>query len=619
MRYYEAVAVLFLIILSFAIGVDARTSNTSPYPLLVLVITSFFVVVAFGWLSTFIEKSALEEASRSILLLGRGFSTRTVRIQVIIMELGMIGVIAVLGMVITSTRISPVKAGILLAGSILAIVIGALYTKIRNSMIISTRKTSVEVEFPFLLALMKTLSATHLGLYDLLNIIAESQALQAWAKEVRFAKRLATAMNISLFQAMSLIAEHHPSKLVRDTFKRIVVVGNLAGTVREVVSRTFSFIFDKLNMRLASLVDRLDIINGFLIFGFMFTPIILATVAPLSGMSVIGVIIATLAMEVPMSILTYALLSALYPSGFAAKPRILVIVIGIISLFIISILVGIHIAPIIQYSLEPHMNTEYITNPPRPGIRMEVLAIGGIIALLPPTILAEAMYRKILTYSKLIQITTDAAEIAASLGENFVTVFVRESHRYDKKIRRLVRSIVESYHTPLFRKAVVAKAPTIFHASFLEALLYTLQVGAPASVLKSLTESYENLTRLWDKTKSVTRTLEGMIISLSAVLGFFMQYLYKMFNSFAQSIQQAIEASGPYVATSLQLLSINPSIFQVLYAIVGFSVIVVSLFAGKTRGGSLIFGFRTALISYTVYQILSIFVIHFVEGPVSGG
>ena len=621
MKYYEALAVVFLLLASFIIGVQAGINKTNSYPILGLILLVFFLIYSFGWVTKALEKSALSYASKKILYMGRGVPTSLIRLQIILLEVGILGFMLGLGLIFAlgPKARSNIFVPLVLFGFMAMIGISLVLIRLRGSLAIATRKTSVEVEFPFLLALMKALSATHLSLYDLLNIISESQALKAWAKEINLAKRLSGTMSISLLQAMALIADTHPSALVRDTFKRIVIVGNLAGTIRDVVDRTFSFVFDKLNMRLTSLVDKLDMINGLLMFGFMFMPIILATIAPLSNMSVIGVVGMVLIIEVPMSLLTYALLSAMYPSGFAAKPGATATALAIFSIIIIFILTGVYLAPIVSYSLEPHGRLEYITNPPQPGLRMEFLALGGILALLPPTILAEALYRKVSTYSKLIQVTTDAAEIAASLGENFITVFTRESYRYGDKIRKLVRSIVESYQTPLFRKALVAKAPTIFHATFLEALLYTLMVGAPAPVLNGLTEAYENLTRLWDKTKSVTRTLEGMIISLSAMLGFFIQYLYKMFYGFAQAIQQAMQAGGQYAASSMSLLSINPSIFLVLYALTSLSVIIVSLFTGKTRGGSLVFGFRTALLAFTLYQILSIIVVHFVKGPMPAG
>lgn len=619
MKYYEALAVLFLLIASFIIGVQAGANHANSYPILAMVIIVFFVIYAFEWVSKVLEKSALSYASKNILYMGRGVPTSLIRLQVVLLELGILGfLLAVAFTVAVGPGIRTNLTVPVVALSFVMLVLLALtLVRLKGSLAISSRKTSVEVEFPFLLALMKALSVTHLSLYDLLNIISESSALRAWAKEIQLAKRLSGTMSISLLQAMAIISDTHPSKTVRDTFKRIVVVGNLAGTIRDVVDRAFSYVFTKLNTRLESLVDRLDLMNGIIMFGFMFVPIILATVAPLSNMSIVSVIGVVLIMEVPMSLLTYALLTAMYPSGFSARPNNTAIALAVFSIIVVVILTGLYLAPIISYALKPHTPIEYLTNPPSPGLSPIVYTVGTLIALIPPTVVAEMLYRKIVLYSTIIRITTDAAEISASLGENFVTVFTRESYRYGARIQRLARSIVESYQTPLFRQALVSKAPTIFHASFLEALLYTLMIGAPAPVLKSLTEAYENLTKLWDKTRSVTRTLEGMIISLSAMLGFFIEYLYKMFYGFAQSIQKAIESGGQYAATTLNLLSINPTTFLVLSALTSLSVIVVSLFTGKTRGGSLLFGFRTALLSFLLYQTVSLLVLHFVHGPIS--
>jgi len=616
MKYYEAPPIIILLLGSFIIGIVAGANHLNSYPILAAITLVFFVIYSFRWVSKAMESSALSYTSKNVLYMGRGIPSSFMRLQVILLELGILGFLLVLGYVVaigTHFQRSFTLFAVIVS-ALSSIALSFVLIRLRGSLTISSRKTSVEVEFPFLLALMKALSSTHLSLYDLLNIISESNSLKAWAKEVQLAKRLSGTMSISLLQAMSIISDTHPSKLVRDTFKRIVVVGNLAGTIQSVVDRVFSFIYTKLNMRLESLVDRLDIINGMIMFGFLFIPIILATVAPLTHMSLLSIVGLVLVMEVPLAIFTYAILTALYPSGFSAKPSSVATAVAVFSIIVVFILSGLYLAPIISYGLASNKMLNYNTTP-APGFNPIIYTIGVVIALLPPTIVAESLYRKVETYSSIIRLTTDVAEVSVSLGENFMTVLNRESYRYGSRVQRLVRTIVESYQTPLFRKAIITKAPTIFHASFLETLLYTLMIGAPSSVLKGLTEAYEGLTRLWEKTKSVTKTLEGMIISLSGMLGFFLEYLHKMFYGFAQTIQNATQNGNYYAFATLNLLSINPTTFVVLSVLTSVSIVMVSLFTGKTRGGSLLFGFRTALLSFLLYQIISMVVFNLVHTP----
>ena len=621
MKYYEALAVAFLTISSFAIGIEAGASGAESYPILAMIIIVYFLIYSFGWISKYFEKSAVEYASKHLFVMGRGISTAVVRTQVILLEIGVLGLLLssglalALGMVGRENIVIPV----LVLGFALLTVISLVLVRIRGGLSVSTRKTSVEVEFPFLLALMRTLAPTHLTLYDMVNIVAESGALRAWSREIRLAKRIAGAMNISLFQALTILSELHPSKTVRDTFKRIVVVGTLTGTVRDVVNRAFEYIFEKLNARMSSLVDKLDLINGSLLFGFMFIPILLTTIAPLSNMSALTVIGVILIIETPIGILTYALLTALYPSGFAVRAPTVVIAVSVASIAAVAVLTGIYLAPLIEFSLKPRTSISVLAAPqPQTGMSVEVYTVSVAFALLPAVLVTESLQRKLVLYSTVIRAATDAAEVAMSLGENFATVFQRESYRYGNSVARMAKTIIESYRTAVFRKAVVAKAPTTFHASFLEALLYALLYGAPAPVLKALTESYENMTKLWEKTRTVSRVVEGMIIALSAMLGFFLQYLYKMFASFAEGVYAAMKSGGYYASTVTSLLSINPSVMLSISAVTGVSIILVSLFVGKTRGGSLVFGFRTALVSFLVYQAMAIIVQYFVASPLSG-
>jgi archaellum biogenesis protein FlaJ (TadC family) len=616
LRFYEAIAIIFLYILSFVFGIFAKVNHLNPHPFIATALLIFFLTYSFGWIYRYLEASSLRYATKKLLYMGRGIPRSLIKTQVVVLELSVIAIISIASyMVLAGPRIGfPPILPVVLAAFIATLGISLAIVRIRSAFTISSRKTSVEVELPFLLALMRALSETHLSLYDLLSIIEKSAALRAWAREIHLAKRMSAVMNVSLLQAIATLADTHPSATVRDIFKRIVTVGNLAGTIREVVDRAFSYVFERLESRLTRLTEKLDILNGVMMFAFMFLPIILVTVTPIMGQSVVDVLAMSIIIEVPGILVIYAFLSHMYPSGFVmATPRTLLFI-AALSMSLIILFSGIYLQPIVAAYLAGYgalMNTRI-----EPGLSEYLFYLMVGLTLLPVVIYSELWFSKVKAYTALIRVATDAADTSASLGENFATVFERLAMNRGEKVARLARSIIEGYRSEVFRKAIVLRAPSTFHASFIETLLYALVIGAPPKVLKSLTKSYEILTNLWERTSRISGALEGMIVSLGGMIGFFIKYLEKMFTGLHEMLQQASQVSGTGFVAAFQIFRLDVNVYAVVTTITLLSLIIVSLFTGKTRGGSLVYGFRTSLMSFLVYVLVRIAVDLFVESPI---
>jgi len=609
LRFYEVAAVVVLIVLSFTLGVLSRVGYASPYFASIFVFFAAFIGVLTRVLWNAVEKMDIRYGEKLILRLGRGLPPYVMKVRMLILEVSLLGIVAVVSYVLTA-RIQFNFLTVVVALALAASAAVSLFlTRIIGASMISTRKTSAEVELPFLLAFMKVISVTHLTFYELLDIISESEAFKWWSREIRFAKKLSRLMNISLVNALELMASAHPSKTVREMLARLAVAGSMIGEVREVVERVFSYVYDRLTQRIASLVDRMDIVNGLLLFGFMFLPIILATMSPLVGMTPASILALILIIEAPLAILLYAMLSALYPSGFAVRPSTTLVILSAASLLVIAAGGGAYLAPVVS---APPAKTDV-----QPGIPLEVFFAVVAAALVPPTVLAEMLYRQVEVYSSLIKLSTDVAEAAASLGENFVTLLQEKAPQYGERVEKLVKNIASGYTSPYLRKVVTVRAPTIFHASFVELLMYSVLLGAPYAALKSMTETYEALLKIYDRTRSASKTLEGMIVSLAGMLGFFVEYLAKTFASYARSVAEAMRSAGTAaIPPMVRSFVVSYGVFSTISIVTIISILVVALLTGKTRGGSVVLGFRTALLAFLVYAAATLAVRYFVPSPV---
>lgn len=604
MKLHEAILISLLMVISFAFGIITRVYNLNSFASVLIVLLLYFVVLVFSGFYTSLEALHLTTITKKVLFMGRGIPTSFIRSQLVLTEVTIIAVMVLSTYSLVSMRMGRVDPIVIvsLVGVAGLLVVSIYLVRIRINMTIAFRKTSVEVEFPFFLSFVWSMSESHLTLYDLFNMIERSASLKAWSKEIFFAKKLATTTNTSLVQALVTISETHPSPLVRDIFKRIVSVGYTTGSARNVVRKAFRYIYDQLQDRLMRLTEKLDIINGAIMFGFLFLPIILATISPISGQGALDILYITIVVETSVSLLTYAFISHVYPSGFAVATSRQLTALSITSVVFLMIFIFIYVHPALvvpQYGLIPKIV--------EPGMNELLLFILTTAALTPPFIYSEIWLKRARTYSTLMKLIIDAVEVSVSTGENFITVLDRMKMRENPNVQRMVTMIVEGYRVEEIRRAIVSRAPSLFYASFLETVLYSLLVGAHHRVLSTVVNSFESLGHVVERISSVSRTLELMIVSLSAMLGFFIKYLEKMFSGFAQLLVSS--GKEMHIAQSiLTVFQFNPSVFIVITGVTLATIIVVSFFTGKTRGGSLVYGFRTALASTVCHIVMRMIV-----------
>jgi len=450
----------------------------------------------------------------------------------------------------------------------------------------STRKTSCEVELPFLLLFFRVLSSTHLTLYDILSAIENSRALRAWSGEVRNARKIASILNTSLLTAMSIVSENHPSRTVRDVFKRVLTVSVSTGYLRDVVERAFGHIYTQLEARLSGLTEKFTIVYGLLIFILLFIPIVFAVITPLYGGSIAMSFLIPLAVSVLFFFIIYAIVSSIYPSAFTINPPRVLVYASIVGFII----------PVVLVLLQALLIITGASN----ILSSQVIALGLILTIAPCAVYAELWLRKVNLYDKLIRLVSDAISVSVSLGENFVAVIERIAPRYGKSVEALARRVLLGYHVEPVRERILREAPSLYHATFLEALFQALLMGAKPEMLKSLTTSYEQLVNVYSKLHSLARTQELMLIGLTGMISAFMGYVKGLFTSYFNLIK-SIGTQGGWSINIQFFINFNPVVYDVLTCAILISLLFASIIIGKLRGGSVFYAFRTTLLLLLLY------------------
>lgn len=453
----------------------------------------------------------------------------------------------------------------------------------------ATRKTSTEVELPFLLMLVRVLGSTHLTLYDILKAIEKSKVLKAWSSEVRNAVKLSSILGTSLVTAMGIVAENHPSSTVRDIFKRLLTVAVSVGSVKDIAERAFSQVYAQLEARLSGLTEKLTMVNGVLIFAYLLIPVVVALVAPLYGGGVELMYIISIAVFSLFFFVMYAVVSSIYPSAFEISPPRLLKALGF-SIYAALVLV---LAGAGFYALSTRsMSTLQV-----------VTGVMPLAVVVPPLVYAELWLRRARTYDKLVRLVIDAVAVSTSLGENFVSVLERMAPRYGRDVEKLVYKIMLAHRAEYLREEVVKNAPSIFHAAFIETMLYSMSMGAKPEMVKELASSYEYLLNTYSKLHSISRTQELMMVGLAAMLGWFIGYVRSMLESYFTTAQKALSQSGAWMPSISILAGFNPLVYDVLNCVVVLALVLLSAIIGKMRGGSIVYGFRTAFIMMLVFSV----------------
>jgi archaellum biogenesis protein FlaJ (TadC family) len=451
----------------------------------------------------------------------------------------------------------------------------------------SQRRTAVEVELPYLVIMLRCLSTLRMPIYDIISIIESSVALPASAREIRFARKIATVTGTSLLGALDLVYLRHPSERVANLLRRVIIAAVTMGDYSDVAEKVFDALYGWFEARVSRLVGSFTMIVGSSLFVYLFVPVIIAAVAPVMPDSLLPVLGISLALQVLIFFMLSALILSLYPSSIVIKPSkrlkiasmaALLAAAGVVLFNVFSIVAG---------------------KSPLPELLSLALVVAFVCTAL---VLSEVELRRAYFYDTFVRIASDALSIAATTGENPVTVLERVAHRYGRRAVRLSRTIATGYLSESLRRGVVGRAPSIFHASFLEALINILRLGATPAMLKTFTASYERLSTQVSRVRGFAKTLEAVMAGLVAVVGGFLAYIDKVFNSIVKIIQSATSGAGVSIPLPIPF-TYEPKIYALLSNLSILSLLLISIFISYVRGGSHTYSFRPFLITLVLYFI----------------
>lgn len=447
----------------------------------------------------------------------------------------------------------------------------------------SERRVRVEVELPYLVILLRTISVLRMPIYDILSLVESSSALPALAKEVKLSRKVSTLTGTSILSALDTVYSHHPSEKVSNLLRRVVNAAVTRGDYSEVAERVFEALYSWFESRVSGLVGNLTVIVGTSLFVYLFTPVVVAAVAPVMGGNLLPVLGASLAVQVFAFFTLYSVILSLYPSSLIVRPSRTLRLVSLASL-LASASVALYNVFVLVAGGEPL--DEYLT-----------LATLAVIAL-PALALSEAELRRAHLYDTFVRVTSDALTIAAATGENPVAVLERSALRYGKQVVRLTRAVTTSYVSSELRRGIVARAPTTYHAAFVETLMNVFKLGATPEMLKLFTSSYERLIVQVSRLRGFARALEALLAGLVAVVGGFLTYVDRVFNTIAGLVGGV---AGEAVVTPAVPFTYEPRIYSLLSNLSVLSLLLVSVFVGCVRGGSYGYSFRSFLLMLALY------------------
>lgn len=589
MKITDFILVIFAYAIAFLFGLLGGRFNIPEY---YLVVVPVVIIV----LSPFLDRirewfyKRKEENIEYYVKSGWVPSKITFSMQQVIASVSVIGMIISLiyGLITSRTSGFNIISLYLYVAFTLVLIASLFMDTIIVSIKTSERKSSVEIEFPFLLALIRVLSETHLTLYDLLEVIKNSRALKAWASEIRRAESIAVATGSSLITAISFIAENHPSEIVRSIFRRIIIVGDLTGSIGDVAERVFDYVYEKFEEGLKELKSKFELISSLVTFLLILIPVTLDISPILSVITPMKASLMFILSGFMMFGISYVILNDVYPAGFKASAPALLAVIVLVSYVLVFILFGVEIYPLLIGKSEPQLSI------------IQYLMILTVLTALP-AVASELWYVNIKTYTRLITAITDAIDVSVRSGEPFLSVLKRISDKYDQRVRRLIDTLVEGYNMEVYRASIVEKAPTIFHASFLETLMIALSVGAPPTALLSLSKSYESLINAWNRATSFSKTFELYMVMATLIdIG-----ITRLLSNGLVGLFKTITSQQVSVPPILPILYINPApVYNALLVTIPPVLALVSLVVGKTRAGNILYGGRGGLLVLVISSLV---------------
>lgn len=579
------VLVIYLVLVSTT-GLYHIAVYASPAPALLALLAGSSIFEKF-------EEQNRRLMVENLLRTGKGLSSRGLRASRFFFQLSIALTLLFTSHAVTCTLVSHPRVEFIILALIATTTSLFLYfmPRILVGLWASQRKTDIEVELPYLLILFRVMASLKLPLYDMFTVIEGSTALPASAREVRFARKVATLTSVSFLSAMDMVCTNHPSEKIRELFRRVVLAAISMSDVRNVVERVFDSVYSWFESKVAGLSEKFTIIVGSALFAYLFIPVIVAALVPVIGGNLLAVLGLTLSMQCFLFFLLYALITSFYPSSLVMRPPGTLLAVSAVSL-------GASFALLI-YAMFSHVAEAPVQLPRLSEYTLSLIVLG---LLTPPLIVAERALRRVGLYDAFVRMASDAVSLAATTGENIALVLERSSRKYSRGVVRLTRSILAGYLSEPLKKAIISRAPSTYHASFIETLVVMLRLGSTPDMMRAFSSSYERLNVLFSRVKSLARTLEVLMVGLSAVIGGFLAFIDKVYEYIAGLIRVA----GPLGASTI-VFAYDPRIYGLLSTLSLLSLLFTSLFVGKVRGGSVVYCYRalvSMLVLYTVSKYL---------------
>ena len=573
--------------LSLGLLVVLRFATRLDYPSIALVILASVVALNLDKLPRVYVEKTRRLMITSLLTTGRGLKASEIKLLGLALKIAEILVLLLSLFTVLYTTILGLNTILLIATclAVALLVVILLLPRILIYSWTSERKTSIEVELPYLAILLRVVSAMNIPIYDVLSLIENSTALQASAREVKFARKIAMATRVSLLGALDNVFSHHPSEKVVNYLRRLIIAASTYGDLASVSEKIFDTFYNWFESKISGLVGNFTIIVGTSLFVYLFLPVIIAAVAPVMGGSLLLVLGVSLSIQVFVFFALYAMIMSLYPTSLVVKPSS--------RLHVVSIATIVSVLSILLYNL-----FSTLTN----SMPLSENTVFTLIPLItaPALVLSELEYRRVALYDSFVRVASEALSLAAATGENPASSLERSASRYGRRIVRFTRTITTGYFSEKLRKAIVARSPSLFHAAFIETLVNILRLGATPEMLRLFTSSFERLNTLVSRVRGFARSLEAVMTGLVAVVGGFLTYINRVFETILSLIQSAKTS----VSIPLSIpFTYDPRIYSLLFNLSILSLLFISLFIGYIRGGSYTYGFRTFIVMLLVYIV----------------
>jgi len=542
------------------------------------------------------EEYTRQLAIKSLLLTSRGLKSSEIRALRLAVMYCQVLLVALLVVAILYTVLVGFNA--LLVTTIITLLSLLVVLLVLPSILVyswsSQRKTRVEVELPYVVILLRVLSALKMPIYDILSLVENSVALPALAREIRFARKIATITHTSLLSALDRVFANHPSERVANHLRRVVIATTTHADYSSVAERVFDAIYSWFESRVSGLVGNFTIIVGASLFAYLFVPVIVSAIAPVMAGSLLLVLGVSLAVQVFTFFTLYAVILSLLPSSLIIKPSRRLRVVSLVALLVIVSIVLYNVFSLVAGRELPE-NWSYVTL--------------GLIAVstTPALVLSELEYRRVALYDTFVRVSSEALSTAAATGENPVSLLERSAARYGRRASRFTRTITTGYMSERLRRGIVMRAPSTFHASYLETLLAVFRLGATPEMLKLFTSSHERLNTQVSRVRGFARTLEAVMAGLVAVIGGFLAYIDRVFTKILELIRGVTGPQGFPVPLAISF-TYDPRIYTLLDNLSILSLLLISVFIGCVRGGSYTYSFRSFVVMLALYAIFRVIV-----------